>query len=45
MTMPRPWVGMASFVAVLLVVAFGHRWSATATWFTSELSGMQRHGL
>ena len=25
MTMRRPWVGMASFVAVLLVVALGHR--------------------
>jgi len=36
MTMRRPWVGMASFVAVLLVLAFGHRWSATASWFTSD---------
>jgi hypothetical protein len=36
MTMRRPWVGMASNVAVLLVLAFGHRWSATASWFTSD---------
>jgi hypothetical protein len=43
MTMPRPWVGMASFVAVLLVLAFGHRWSATATWFTSDKTCVERH--
>ena len=36
MTMRRPWVGMASFVAVLLVLALGHRWSVTASWFTSD---------
>ena len=30
------WCGMASFVAVLLVLALGHRWSATAFWFTSD---------
>jgi hypothetical protein len=38
---------MASFVAVLLVLALGHRWSVTASWFTSDnvVSGMQRHGL
>jgi hypothetical protein len=39
---------MASFVAVLLVVALGHRWSMTAPWFTSDktfVSDMQRHGL
>jgi len=29
-TMQRPWVAMAGFVAVLLVVALGHRWSMTA---------------
>jgi hypothetical protein len=27
MTMRRPRVGIASFVAVLLVLALGHRWS------------------
>ena len=43
MTMRRPWVGMASFVAVLLVVAFGHRWSATASWFTSDKTCGERH--
>jgi len=35
-TMRRPWVAMASFVAVLLVLALGHRWSVTASWFTSD---------
>ena len=35
-TMRRPWVVMASFVAVLLVLALGHRWSVTASWFTSD---------
>jgi len=34
--MRRPWVVMASFVAVLLVLALGHRWSVTASWFTSD---------
>jgi hypothetical protein len=43
MTMRRPWVGMASFVAVLLVLAFGHRWSATASWFTSDKTCHERH--
>src|SRR4029077_13682433 len=41
--MRRSWVGMASFVAVLLVLAFGHRWSATATWFTSDKTCAERH--
>src|SRR5262245_26719264 len=41
--MRRPWVGMASFVAVLLVVAFGHRWSVTASWFTSDQTCSHRH--
>jgi len=27
---------MASFVAVLLVLSLGHRWSVTAFWFTSD---------
>src|SRR5205807_4504727 len=43
MTMRRPWVGIASFVAVLLVLAFGHRWSATASWFTSDKTCGERH--
>ena len=41
--MRRPWVGIACFVAVLLVVAFGHRWSVTATWFTSDKTCGERH--
>ena len=43
MTMQRPWIGMASFVAVLLVLALGHRWSATASWFTSDKTCGERH--
>jgi AraC-like DNA-binding protein len=35
---------MASFVAVLLVLALGHRWSATASWFTSDKTCSERHG-
>jgi hypothetical protein len=42
-TMQRPWVAMASFVAVLLVVALGHRWSVTASWFTSDKTCGERH--
>jgi hypothetical protein len=42
-TMRRPWVGMAGFVAVLLVLAFGHRWSVTASWFTSDKTCGERH--
>jgi len=41
--MRRPWVGMASFVAVLLVLTFGHRWSATASRFTSDKTCGERH--
>ena len=41
--MRRPWVGVASFVAVLLVVAVGHRWSMTASWFTSDKTCGERH--
>jgi hypothetical protein len=41
--MQRPWVAMASFVAVLLVVALGHRWSVTASWFTSDKTCGERH--
>jgi len=43
MTMRRPWVGIASFVAVLLVLALGHRWSVTASWFTSDKTCGERH--
>ena len=43
MTMRRPWVGMASFVAVLLVLALGHRWSVTAFWSTSDKTCGERH--
>src|SRR6266404_150239 len=42
MTMRRP-LGMASFVAVLLVLALGHRWSVTASWFTSDKTCGERH--
>jgi hypothetical protein len=41
--MRRPWIGTASFVGVLLVVAFGHRWSVTASWFTSDKTCGERH--
>jgi hypothetical protein len=34
--MRRPWVAIAGLVAVLLVLALGHRWSVTASWLTSE---------
>ena len=43
MTMRRPWVGTASFVAVLVVLALGHRWSLTASWFTSDKTCHERH--
>jgi hypothetical protein len=43
MTMRRPWVGVASFVAVLLVLALAHHWSATAYWFTSDKTCHERH--
>jgi hypothetical protein len=42
-TMRRPWVAMASFVVVLLVLALGHRWSVTASWFTSDKTCGERH--
>jgi hypothetical protein len=42
-TMRRPWVAMASFVVVLLVLALGHRWSVTASWFTSDKTWRERH--
>ena len=41
--MRRPWVAMASIVAVLLVLALGHRWSMTASWFTSDNTCRERH--
>jgi hypothetical protein len=43
MTMRRPWLGMVGFVAVLLVLALGHRWSVTASWFTSDKTCRERH--
>ena len=43
-TMRRPWVAMASFVVVLLVLALGHRWSVTASWLTSDKTCGERHG-
>ena len=42
-TMRWPWVAMASFVVVLLVLALGHRWSMTASWFTSDKTCRERH--
>ena len=42
-TMRRPWVAMASFVAVLLALALGHRWSVTASWFASDKTCRERH--
>jgi hypothetical protein len=42
-TIRRPRVGMAGFVAVLLVLALGHRWSVTASWFTSDKKCRERH--
>jgi hypothetical protein len=41
--MRRPWVAMASFVAVLLVLALGHRWSVTASGFASDKICRERH--
>src|SRR6201984_2995652 len=43
MKMRRHWEGIVSFVAVLLVLALGHRWSATASWFTSDKTCGERH--
>ena len=43
MTMRQLWVGMTSFVAVLLVLALGHRWPVTAPWFTSDKTCHERH--
>src|SRR6516165_2801659 len=37
------WGVLASFVAVLLVMALGHRWSVTASWFTSDKTCRERH--
>ena len=44
-TMRRPWVAMASFVAVLLVLALGHRWSVTASGFASDKTCRERHAM
>ena len=43
MTMRRPWAAMVGCVAVLLVVALGHRWSVTASWFASDKTCGERH--
>ena len=42
-TMQRRCVAMASFVVVLVVLALGHRWSVTASWFTSDKTCRERH--
>jgi hypothetical protein len=41
--MRRPWVAVAGFVAVLLVLALSHRWSMTVSWFTSDKTCRERH--
>jgi hypothetical protein len=41
--MRRPSVAMASFVVALLVLALGHRWPITASWFTSDRTCRERH--
>jgi hypothetical protein len=43
--MRRPGVAMAGFVAVLLVLALGHRWSVTASWFTSDKTCGERYAM
>ena len=44
MTMRRSWAAaMAGFIAVLLVMAVGHRWSVTPSWFTSDKTCRKRH--
>src|SRR5262245_42154226 len=39
----RRRIATASFVTVLLVLALGHRWSMTASWFTSGKTCGERH--
>src|SRR5262249_5385951 len=39
----RRRIATASFVTVLLVLALGHRWSVTASWFTSDKTCGERH--
>jgi hypothetical protein len=34
---------MAGVVAMLLVLALGHRWSVTSPWFTSDKTCGERH--
>jgi hypothetical protein len=41
--MRRSWAAMAGFLAVLLVMALGHRWSVSASWFTSGKTCRERH--
>src|SRR5262245_57063301 len=43
LTMRRSWAAMAGFVAVLLLLALGHRWSVTASWFTSDKTCGERY--
>ena len=43
-TMRRPWVAMASFIAVLLVSGAWASLSVTASWFTSDKTCGERHG-
>jgi hypothetical protein len=42
-TMRQPWTAMGGFVAVLLVLALGHRLPVTASWFTSDKTCRERH--
>ena len=41
--MRRSWAAMAGFVAVLLLLALGHRWSVTASWFMSDKTCGERY--
>ena len=42
--MRRPWiVNGPALLLVLLVLALGHRWSVTASWFTSDKTCGERH--
>jgi hypothetical protein len=36
---------MAGLVAVLLILALGHRWSVTAAWFASDKTCRERHAV
>ena len=41
--MRRPSIAIAGFVAVLLVLALGHRCPVAASWFTSGKTCGERH--